>query len=103
MQAIPENVVAAAVGLLSPFVRDLTPETLQKKLSVDVDVRNKVTRTEYTRHEAAERLGLNLRTIDQYMADGLLEVRKVGRRRVLIPAESVEALLAGKIRREVTE
>jgi excisionase family DNA binding protein len=102
MQNIPENVVAAAVGLLSPFVRDLTPETLQKKLSADVIETDKASRTEYTRKEAAKRLGLNLRTIDNYLSSGTLKARKVGRRRVLIPADGIEALLSGEYGREVT-
>lgn len=102
MQNIPENVVAAAVGLLSPFVSNLTAEALLKKLSAGEGEQNKLTRTEYTRQEASKRLGLSLRTVDDYMATGLLEARKIGRKRVLISPESVEALLTGKTRREVT-
>lgn len=99
MYNIPSNVVAAAVGLLSPYISDLTPETLQIKLSADAGNQLKTTRAEYTRQEAAKRLGLSLRTVDDYMATGLLEARKIGRKRVLISPESVEALLCGKSRR----
>lgn len=103
MYNIPENVVAAAIGLLSPFVPDLTPDALTKKLSVDVVEKDKVTRPEYTRREAASRLGVALRTIDNYLSNGTLKARKIGRKRVLIPADGIEALLSGEYGREVTE
>lgn len=49
-----------------------------------------------SRWEAARDLKVSVRTIDRYLADGLLPKIKVGPRKVLIPAEAIETMLAGE-------
>ncbi len=45
-----------------------------------------------TRTEAAEALGLSVRAIDYLLAQGRLQSRKIGKRR-LIPRAAIESLL----------
>ena len=92
---IPENVVVAAVGLLSPFGPGMTADKLKKAIFTEEGAAATV-RPEFTRAEAAKRLGLSTRTIDLYMAKGTLRYSKVGPRRVLICPDDVNALLAVK-------
>jgi excisionase family DNA binding protein len=94
---IPPVVANAVLSLLSPYVPDITADKLVARLSGHPHS----LRTEYTRKEVAERLGVSLRTVDSWTADGTLEVIKLGKRRLLITAESVDALLVSGGRRRV--
>lgn len=50
-----------------------------------------VERVTVSAHEAAQRLGLSGRTVDRMIADGRLEVVRVGRR-VLVPMSELERI-----------
>jgi len=50
------------------------------------------TRTWLTRQEAAGRAGVDIRTVDAWLADGTLTRYRVGRRAVRIDQEQLDAL-----------
>lgn len=95
---MPESILTATIALLSPYVPGITADALKKAIgsALGATEAKPSLRPEYTRQEAAERLCVSLRTIDYWTEDGLLKAIKVGKRRKLLTAESVEAMLCGK-------
>lgn len=93
MITIPPVVIDAAVRLLSPFAPGLTAERILKALSSEDTTGQAVVRKEYTRKEAAARLGVVTRTIDRMIDAGKLDARRIGSKKILITRESVDALL----------
>ena len=95
---IPSGIILATVGLLSPYISNLTSESLQNALK---SINTQDTATEkpprplkpYTRKDAAEALGVSLPTIDRYMASGLLTRVRYSARAVRISADSVHKLM----------
>ena len=92
---IPESILTATIALLAPYVPGITADALKKAIGSALGAKPSL-RPEYTRQEAAERLCVSLRTIDYYTEYGWLKAIKVGKRRKLLTAESVEAMLCGK-------
>lgn len=95
---MPESIMTAATALLAPYVPGITADALKKAIgsALGATEAKPSLRPEYTRQEAAERLCVSLRTIDYYTEYGWLKAIKVGKRRKLLTAESVEAMLCGK-------
>jgi len=90
---IPKPIATAAVGLLKPYCKGLTPEQLQVALTFKPEASGN--ETLLTRAEAARRLGVSLPTVDRCLADGSLPRRKI-RGAVRIPASAIENILQGK-------
>ena len=97
---IPSGIMVAIVGLILPYVPNITAEALQKALET---INNSNTATEkpsrplkpYTRKGAAEMLGVSIPTIDRYMASGLLTRVRYSARAIRISADSVHKLMQG--------
>jgi len=98
-KAIPPEIIAGTVTMLSTYIPGLTPDSLQAALgninntnaSSDKDARPQ---KPYTRKEAAEMLGVSVPSIDRYMADGRLTRVRYSARAIRISAESVHKLMA---------
>ena len=97
--AIPSGIILATVGLLQPYIPEITSESLQNALET-INTPNtaikKVSLLEkpYTRKGAAEMLGVSLPTIDRYMSSGLLTRVRYSARAVRISADSIHKLMA---------
>jgi excisionase family DNA binding protein len=95
---IPSGIILATVGLLSPYIPNLTSGSLQKALkSINTQdtatEKNQHPQKPYTRKGAAEMLGVSVPTIDRYMADGRLTRVRYSSRAIRISAESVHKLM----------
>ena len=97
---IPSGIILAAVGLLLPYIPNISSDNLKKALETINDP-NTATEKDprpqkpYTRKGAAEMLGVSLPTIDRYMASGLLTRVRYSARAVRISADSVHSLMEG--------
>ena len=95
---IPSGIILAAVGLLLPYIPNISSDNLKKALETINDP-NTATEKDprpqkpYTRKGAAEMLGVSLPTIDRYMASGLLTRVRYSARAVRISADSVHKLM----------
>jgi excisionase family DNA binding protein len=95
---IPSGIVLAAVGLLLPYIPNITTDNLQRALET---IKNPDTAVEkdprpqkpYTRKGAAEMLGVSIPTIDRYLASGHLTRVRYSARAIRISAESVHNLM----------
>ena len=95
---ISPAVLAAATGMLQPFVPGLSPQSLVAALKNHEDnARNDSKQTEkpMTRQDAAALLGVSLNTLNRYMNTGILRRVHVGPRLVRIDPQSVRDLLNG--------
>jgi len=96
---IPSGIILAAVGLLLPYIPNISSDNLKKALET-IDNPNTATEKDprpqkpYTRKEAAEMLGVSIPSIDRYMADGRLTRVRYSARAIRISAESVHKLMA---------
>ena len=99
---IPSGIIQAAVGLLLPYIPNISSDNLKKALET---INNPNTATEkdprpqkpYTRKGAAEMLGVSLPTIDRYLASGHLTRVRYSARAIRISAESVHKLMKGGV------
>ena len=95
---IPSGIILATVGLLLPYIPNISSDNLKKALET-IDNPNTTTEKDsrpqkpYTRKGAAEMLGVSLPTIDRYMASGLLTRVRYSARAVRISADSVHKLM----------
>ena len=91
----PSTILAAAVGVLAPYVPGLSPTILVRALLEYVpDGRaSGPVRPALSKCQAAERLNLSLSSINRRIADGTLPSVKIGGS-VRIPSEAVEQLLS---------
>ena len=100
VKLIPPGILLATVGILLPFIPNITPETLQKALETinnpnatsDKDARPK---KPLTRREAAKELGISVQSVDRYLAAGRLTRVQYSPRAIRISAESVYNLMKG--------
>jgi len=96
---IPSGIILAAVGLLLPYIPNISSDNLKKALET-IDNPNTATEKDprpqkpYTRKEAAEMLGVSIPSIDRYMADGRLTRVRYSARAIRISADSVHKLMA---------
>ena len=96
---IPSEIILTAVGLLLPYIPNITSDSLQKALkginapsqTIEKDSRPQ---KPYTRKAAAEMLGVSIPTIDRYLADGRLTRVRYSARAIRISADSVHKLMA---------
>ena len=96
---IPSGIILAAVGLLLPYIPNISSDNLKKALET---INNPNTANEkdprpqkpYTRKGAAEMLGVSIPSIDRYMADGRLTRVRYSARAIRIFADSVHKLMA---------
>ncbi len=101
-QNIPSGIVLAAVGLLLPYIPNITTDNLQRALET---IKNPDTAVEkeprpqkpYTRKGAAEMLGVSIPTIDRYLASGHLTRVRYSARAIRISADSVHKLMEGGV------
>ena len=96
---IPSGIIQATVGLLLPYIPNISTGNLQAALETINNTNaesEKDSRPEkpYTRKEAAEMLGVSVPSIDRYMADGRLTRVRYSARAIRISAESVHKLMA---------
>lgn len=95
---IDASILEATVGLLRPFCKNLTTDSLRTAL---LQLNTPQTTTQerpekpYSRKEVADLLQISMSTVNRYMNDGRLTRINVGPRRVLIAPESVSAMLKG--------
>lgn len=94
-QRITPAILAAATGMLQPFVPDLTPQGLLAALKNHEAGQPAAAIVErpLTRKEAAALLAVSLNSVNRYMNTGLLRRVKIGARVVRIDPVSVRALL----------
>lgn len=94
-QRITPAILAAATGMLQPFVPDLTPQGLLAALKNHEAGQPAAAIAErpLTRKEAAALLAVSLNSVNRYMNTGLLRRVKIGPRVVRIDPVSVRALL----------
>jgi len=93
---INPSIIAAATGMLQPFVPELSPQTLVKALEEyrATDTANASPFTKpITRKEAAELLDVSLPTINRLLNQGRLQRIKITAGCVRIDSASVKALL----------
>lgn len=96
---IPSEIMLATVGLLLPYIPNITSSSLKDALetinapSAETE-KNLRPQKPYTRREAAEILGVSIPSIDRYMADGRLTRVRYSARAIRISAESVHKLMA---------
>ena len=96
---IPSGIMLAIVGLLLPYIPNISTDNLKKALET---INNPNTVTEepprpkkpYTRKDAAEMLGVSIPTIDRYLASGHLTRVRYSARAIRISADSVHKLMA---------
>ena len=93
-QRVTPAVLAAATGLLQPFVPELSPQSLVAALrGHEPGDRPAPMEKQMSRRRAAALLGVSIPTVDRYMRDGILRRVKIGKRLVRIDPASVRALL----------
>ena len=95
---IPSGIILATVGLLLPYIPNISSDNLKKALETinnpnTADKKDPRPQKPYTRKGAAEMLGVSLPTIDRYMASGLLTRVRYSARAVRISADSVHKLM----------
>ena len=96
---IPSGIILATVGLLLPYIPNISTDNLKKALET-INNPNASTEKEprpqkpYTRKGAAEMLGVSVPTIDRYMASGRLTRVRYSARAIRISAYSVHNLMA---------
>jgi len=95
---ITPQVIAAATGLLQPFIPDLSPQGLVSALKQYSATRTKPETDErpLTRQEAADLLKCSRNTISRYLSIGKLRKITLTERSCRIDPASVRALLSGE-------
>ena len=99
---IPSGIILAAVGLLLPYIPNISSDNLKKALEI-IDNPNTATEKDsrpqkpYTRKGAAEMLGVSIPTIDRYLATGHLARVRYSARAIRISADSVHNLMRGEM------
>ena len=100
-QRVTPAVLAAATGLLQPFVPELSPQSLVEALrGHEPGDRPAPMEKQMSRRQAAALLGVSIPTVDRYMRDGILRRVKIGKRLVRIDPASVRALLDSDVEKE---
>lgn len=99
-QRINPAILAAATGMLQPFVPELTPQRLLAALKTQDEglpaiPAAAIPEKPLSRKEAAALLAVSLNTVNRYMNTGLLRRIKIGPRVVRIDPASVRELLNG--------
>ena len=92
---INNSIVAAASGMLSPFVPELTPSNLIEALSA-YGKDDKPQEKPLTINQVAERLQISRMTVCRLINRGELPAFRVGKRSVRISHDDVESLLQNK-------
>ena len=97
-QRINPAILAAATGMLQPFVPELTPQRLLAALKTQDEglpaiPAAAIPEKPLNRKEAAALLAVSLNTVNRYMNTGLLRRIKIGPRVVRIDPASVRELL----------
>ena len=92
---IPQPILTAAVGLLQPFMPNITPAALAEALDKAGQPPEAAAKIEkpLTRKEAAALLGVHITTLNRYIQTGILPSVKIGPRAVRIAPANVRALL----------
>lgn len=92
---IPPAVLAAAAGMLQPFIPELSPQSLVAALKEFGDRKavSGAPEKPMTRQEAAALLSVTLNTINRYLNRGTLRRIRLGPRAVRIDPASVRTLL----------
>lgn len=99
---ITPQVIAAATGLLQPFIPDLSPQGLVSALK-EYNASGPKQETDnrpLTRREAAELLKCSMNTISRYLSIGKLRKITLTERSCRIDPASVRALLSGNTNEE---
>ena len=97
---IPSGIILATVGLLLPYIPNISSDNLKKALETidnpNMTPAERASRPQkpYTRKGAAEMLGVSVPTIDRYLASGHLTRVRYSARAIRISAESVHKLMA---------
>lgn len=94
---ITPAVIQAATAMLSPYVPEISPQSLIAALrayKIGESLKNKQEKP-YTRKEVADLLGLSVQTVYRMMKTGRLRRIQVGLRAVRIDPASVKVLLDG--------
>jgi excisionase family DNA binding protein len=95
--SIKKEIIAAAVGMLSPFVEDLTPTKLVAALEAfdgNKETINPRPEKPYTIQDVQELLGISRPTVYRLFKKNQFSRLKIGRA-TRIPAHEVRALLKG--------
>ena len=97
--SVPQGILLAAVGLLLPYIPNITSNNLQKALEAintpdTTPEKDPRPQKPYTRKGAAEMLGVSIPTIDRYLASGRLTRVRYSARAIRISADSVHMLMA---------
>lgn len=89
---ITPTVIQAAVAMLSPYVPEISPQSLIQALS-DYGTKSATIEKPLTRKEAAEILGVSLPTINRLLNAGTLRRIRITPAAVKVDPASVRALL----------
>ena len=95
---ITPAVIQAATAMLSPYVPEISPQSLIAALrayKVGESPKARQQEKPYTRKEVADLLGLSVQTVHRMMKAGRLRRIQVGLRAVRIDPASVKLLLDG--------
>ncbi len=99
-QKITPSIIAAATGMLQPFIPELSPQTLMRALEgYRTDEAATMTAAAMdkpmTRRQAAEFLGVSLPTVNRLLNRGTLRRIYITRGAVRVAADSVKTLING--------
>jgi predicted DNA-binding transcriptional regulator AlpA len=92
---IPNEIKQAAVGMLSSFIPDLTPDTLEARLMSPSHTAEKQAEKLLSRRESASALSISTVTLDRMLAAGELPKVTV-RGRVFARRSDIDAIISGK-------
>ena len=92
---INQQIISAAVNMLSPYVPELTPTNLISALKEHQATQTTAPKLEkpLTRQQVADFLGISLVTVTRYLNTGKLRRIKLTDRNVRIDAESFRKLI----------
>ena len=91
---VPAAILTATAGMLQPYAPEITPTALVEALKAYSGSTPENNNSIFiTREEAAALLKVNKKTVDNWISEGVIEARKIGKRFVRIPYTSIQQLL----------
>jgi len=91
---VPAAILTATTGMLQPYAPEITPTALVEALKAyNGTTPENLNSSFMTREEAAVLLKVTKKTVDNWISEGVLEGRKIGKRFIRIPYASMQRLL----------
>lgn len=97
---VPSAILTATAGMLQPYAPEITPTALVEALKAyNGSTPEAINSSFMTREEAAALFKVTKKTIDNWISEGVLEGRKIGKRFIRIPYASIQPLLKQSVGR----